>query len=191
MDIFNNVPVQFINSFTPLQAWVVVFCAQTLGIIAICVTLLFLLFRPIKNRGLFSPFQHIAKRFQDLFVVSLSCVTTVAFTVFLKTYFKILRPSVFDIHLHSLLLKTDFGFPSGHASVYAALAASLYFVNHKAGIVAGVAALIIGLGRVLAGVHTPLDIFGGYLLGCSISALIAFTVQVINGTNIRVRTNES
>lgn len=56
-------------------------------------------------------------------------------------------------------------FPSGHATVAFAMAFSLYFYNKKLGVILLILALIVGLGRIYVGVHYPLDILGGILIG--------------------------
>lgn len=56
-------------------------------------------------------------------------------------------------------------FPSGHASFYFALAMALIVLNYrwKWWVLAGVC--LMGLARVFAGVHWPLDILAGALVG--------------------------
>ncbi len=56
-------------------------------------------------------------------------------------------------------------FPSGHASLAFAVAAAVYFYYPKTSILFFVAALLIGFGRVAAGVHWPSDILGGAMVG--------------------------
>ncbi|MCI5050877.1 MAG: phosphatase PAP2 family protein [Candidatus Pacebacteria bacterium] len=58
-------------------------------------------------------------------------------------------------------------FPSGHATLFAALATGI-FVNHKKiGIIFGICAVLISLTRVISGVHFPIDILVGWILGIS------------------------
>lgn len=62
-------------------------------------------------------------------------------------------------------------FPSGHASFFFALALAIFFLNKKWGLRFLIAAFLIGLARIFAGVHWPSDILGGAIVGL-ISALI-------------------
>ena len=56
-------------------------------------------------------------------------------------------------------------FPSGHASLFFALGTVLYFYNKKAGILFLLASAAIGIARVAAGLHWPIDIIAGALIG--------------------------
>ncbi|MEZ4103583.1 MAG: phosphatase PAP2 family protein [Candidatus Paceibacterota bacterium] len=56
-------------------------------------------------------------------------------------------------------------FPSGHATVFAAVAMAVYFENRKLGIFFIFSALIISISRVISGVHYLADILAGLLLG--------------------------
>jgi undecaprenyl-diphosphatase len=60
-------------------------------------------------------------------------------------------------------------FPSGHSTIYAALATSAFFFSKRLGIFVGVFAVLIGLSRVISGVHWPIDVLGGLLIGTLIS----------------------
>jgi len=62
-------------------------------------------------------------------------------------------------------------FPSGHAIIFGALATSLYFIHKKLGITYLILAIVIGFSRVVAGVHFPVDIAFGLLLGILISII--------------------
>jgi undecaprenyl-diphosphatase len=63
-------------------------------------------------------------------------------------------------------------FPSGHATVMFALAFSLFFTNIRWGFVYLFLAMVSSLARVVVGVHFPLDIIGGMLVG-ALSAFLA------------------
>ena len=56
-------------------------------------------------------------------------------------------------------------FPSGHAILFFALAASLYGFNKKIGLWAFLFAAMISIARIYAGVHWPSDILAGAVLG--------------------------
>lgn len=136
-----------------------IFCATTLGTLTLIAVLVFLLVRKIPEKGILAPLARIFDRGRDIFFVLASVVFAIVFDTILKHIFHIARPS------GGLLTLSDFSFPSGHASVYMALAASLFLINRKAGIFALISALIVGVARVLIGVHTSVDIMGGYILG--------------------------
>lgn len=56
-------------------------------------------------------------------------------------------------------------FPSGHASFFSAMALALFLVNKKLGYITAASAILVGLARIIAGVHFPVDIIFGYLVG--------------------------
>ena len=103
-----------------------------------------------------------------------------------KAFFDTPRPFVLEPSLarSEAAKETALGaaFPSGHAQGAATfwfLAA--YYVNRRwFGILATALVLIIGLSRVYLGVHFPIDIVGGVLLGIGvlIAALWAFEVAL-------------
>lgn len=63
-------------------------------------------------------------------------------------------------------------FPSGHATFFMALGVTMYFCNRRLGIFYIIAALLIGIARIGAGVHWPLDIAAGFLLGAGVAVVI-------------------
>ncbi len=75
------------------------------------------------------------------------------------------RPFIIFADVHSLFAETGYSFPSSHSAIIAGLAFAVYFRNKQLGYVCFVAALLIGLARIAAGVHFPIDIVGGYALG--------------------------
>ncbi len=58
----------------------------------------------------------------------------------------------------------DNGFPSDHALFAAAIAAVVTLFNIRAGLALWGIALVVGIARVLAGVHHPIDIAGSMLI---------------------------
>lgn len=70
---------------------------------------------------------------------------------------------------------SESAFPSGHATVMFALAFSLFFKNARFGTVYLILATVSSFSRVVVGVHFPLDIVGGMLVG----ALGAFAAEWI------------
>jgi len=87
------------------------------------------------------------------------------FTQVLKDIFNRPRPSEL-LHLTTILFEHDPAFPSGHASFMFALSFyCLLFGNKKVGFVLLLVALFNGLARVILGLHWPLDIVAGIMVG--------------------------
>ena len=63
-------------------------------------------------------------------------------------------------------------FPSGHAAFFFALAATLFCFNRRWGWWYVLAAAAIGIARVFAGVHWPLDIAGGAVVGIVSASIV-------------------
>ena len=68
------------------------------------------------------------------------------------------------------------GFPSDHVLFTMAVALAVWFETQKknTAILLFVLVALVGLGRVLALVHTPLDVLGGFVFAC-VGALWYFT----------------
>jgi undecaprenyl-diphosphatase len=58
-----------------------------------------------------------------------------------------------------------FSFPSQHSAVFATIATCAFFLNKKLGIIFIVISVLVGLSRIVIGVHYPLDILGGFFFG--------------------------
>ncbi len=77
------------------------------------------------------------------------------------------RPRPFVENQVNLLLPHELSasFPSGHAAVFFAISTIVYAYNKKAGILFFVASFLISIARIFVGVHWPLDILGGLIVG--------------------------
>lgn len=74
--------------------------------------------------------------------------------------------------LHDIVVlhcNTDAGFPSDHAVMAGAATVGLWLVRRRMGVIAAVAAVVMGCARVYVGAHYPQDILGGYALGAVVS----------------------
>jgi undecaprenyl-diphosphatase len=69
---------------------------------------------------------------------------------------------------------TDNGFPSDHTLLVATVAAVITLVDRRAGAVFWALALVVGVARVLAGVHHPIDVAGSVVI-----ALIAAGIYLL------------
>lgn len=91
-----------------------------------------------------------------------------------KAYFSIPRPFQILDDVTPLVFGTHAlqALPSGHATFFGALATSIYFLDKRAGVAVWVCAFIIGLARIMAGVHWPSDILVGWVLGTLIAMIL-------------------
>ena len=77
------------------------------------------------------------------------------------------RPRPFLAHdIVALINHSDSGsFPSGHMALFFALSAAIYCYNRKLGWFFLVGSAVMGVARIFCGVHYPLDIIGGAVIG--------------------------
>ncbi|WP_203654935.1 phosphatase PAP2 family protein [Actinocatenispora rupis] len=88
------------------------------------------------------------------------------------------RPRPFVAMPHVLLLlnhSTDPSFPSDHAVIAGAFAAGLLVVSRRWGALAVVLAVLLAFARVYVGVHYPLDVTGGLLIGAAVAFLLVLS----------------
>lgn len=91
----------------------------------------------------------------------------------LKNIFPTVRPFIADSSLPLVLFPGDNGaFPSGHTASSFALAITIFKHDKYVGSFYVILAILIGIARVLANVHYPIDIAGGIVLGFLVSSLI-------------------
>jgi len=97
----------------------------------------------------------------------------------LKLLIQTPRPHLALPDIYPLIEKTDFSFPSGHATAFMALAFAIYFSHKKAGYWFIFFAFLIGTARIVAGVHFPIDILGGFILGYIVAYLVNKNIKKI------------
>jgi len=87
-------------------------------------------------------------------------------SVILKGVFQTTRPFLVDgVAALTLTIPQSGAFPSNHTAVAFALATTIWLHNRKVGWFYLISALVVGVARILANVHYPVDILGGAILG--------------------------
>ena len=144
---------------SPFLDGVIVFFASYLAYILIALFLAHVFFSYYSRQ----------EKFQILLVTGISAFFA-RFGVAELIRFFYQRPRPFlDMPVHQLLASNEWSFPSGHATFFFALATALYLYNKKWGIGFFLAALLMTVGRVIAGVHYPSDIVAGALIGAAVA----------------------
>lgn len=89
------------------------------------------------------------------------------------------RPRPFEVGNFSPLVphEASGSFPSGHVAFFFALAATIFLYNRRWGAVFFIGAILVGLGRVWAGVHWYSDILGGAVVGILTSIFVNFLAR--------------
>ena len=106
-----------------------------------------------------------------IFFVGISWIVVIA----LKKFFGETRPFFVIPEIKPLfVLGGADSFPSGHATVFSALATLVYLDNRKLGYFYTFSAVFIGLTRIIAGVHYVHDILAGFALGVILALLMSY-----------------
>jgi membrane-associated phospholipid phosphatase len=81
----------------------------------------------------------------------------------------------------------DGSFPSDHAAAAFAIAAVLFVFHRRLGVLALVAAALMGLARIYVGVHYPADVLVGALVGIAVAAvLVTWLARLMSGLRLLV-----
>jgi len=125
--------------------------------------------------GIFIAWLRVAKEAKKQLLVTAVCAGIIAVVLSRiagKLYFDP-RPFVTE-HVTPLIPHgPDNGFPSDHALLTMTLTAVTYFFSKKIALGMFVLTALVGVARVLAKVHSPIDIAGGWLFGI-IGAIAGF-----------------
>ena len=158
---------------------VIVFFAVYFPYIVVMLAGLFLLFHHHIFRAE-NPYQVFLQKKREILSIVFPCILAYLIATILKFLLHMPRPILALSDIFPLFPKTTFAFPSEHATLFMALAVSIFFLHKKAGYLFMVFALIIGIARIIAGVHFPLDILAGFILG----SVIAYFVKMYTPTPI-------
>lgn len=152
--------------------WLIIFCANNFGYIMVFLAFVFLIFH---TDGVFdyrAPFLQFKNKIREITFVFSSALSAWIFATIIKSFISTPRPFLFFQNVKPLFFHGGMeSFPSGHAMFFGALAMSLYFIHKRMGFMYFIVALIVGLARIIAGVHFPIDILIGYILGIIIALI--------------------
>ncbi|MDO8590953.1 MAG: phosphatase PAP2 family protein [bacterium] len=136
--------------------WIIVFFAKYLAYVLVATFIFGIIFWRVSR----------AEKIKAITAAIVSGVLgRVIFVETIRLFYHHPRPFAALSEVRQLFPETGYSFPSGHATFFFALSAVVYQYNKKAGIAFFVLSAIMGLARIAAGVHYPLDILAGALLG--------------------------
>lgn len=88
----------------------------------------------------------------------------------LKSMLHVSRPFV-TFNLLPLHHETGFSLPSNHAAIFASIATVMFIMNRKLAYLFTFFALLVGVSRIVIGVHYPSDIIAGFSVGIIVGLL--------------------
>ena len=91
-------------------------------------------------------------------------------TELIRHFYNRPRPFAALSDARQLLTDSAWSFPSGHAAFFFAIAMAIYLYNKRWGTWFFIAAILISIARVIAGVHYPSDILVGALVGALVTS---------------------
>jgi undecaprenyl-diphosphatase len=109
-----------------------------------------------------------------LYIIAVASAIFARFGVasLIRYFYHHVRPYL-GLHIPHLLSDTSYSFPSGHTIFFFALATGLLFVNKRFAYATYILGFIVGVARIMGGVHYPSDVLGGMILGI-ISGYVVF-----------------
>lgn len=124
-------------------------------------------------------------------IIIISFLIIIPLNTVFKNFFERNRPPVEKLEIN-VPEKTDFAYPSGHASIVAAGAVILIILYRREkelifSIALAIEAALVCLSRIYVGDHYFLDVIGGVLLGAGISFLTISLSKYIDPIMTRVR----
>ncbi|MBU4142796.1 phosphatase PAP2 family protein [Patescibacteria group bacterium] len=172
---------QQINSLAglwPILDWLGIFLASYLQYLVVAGLLLFWFWD--KSRE-----ERIKNCYLAGAAISAIILSRLVFTEIIRWIWFRPRPFI-DHAVSSLIIHENTGsFPSGHAAFFFALAGAVYFFNRRAGQWLFAAAILISLARVFVGVHYPLDILAGALVGIFSGWLVVWLYKLYQNKKAR------
>ena len=180
---------QFLNNLIFFDPWfdnLVTFFAASLGQILIIFAVFFVLFHKYWHEEENLSKKEIIKIWiKESFVFLASAAAAWLITFFIKDALHIQRPflALADANLLFEHGGGEDSFPSGHATFFAALSMAIFFYHRRVGWIYFLCTFLISLSRVIAGLHFPLDILAGWVIG--IASAILFRVIVYRKPAVR------
>lgn len=118
-----------------------------------------------------------ADTFRSMLRIYTPPLLVLGMTELFKLFYPAPRPFA-DLDVpYSITVFDPYGsFPSSHSAFFAALAVTMYFCNPRLGKWYLLAALVIGIARIGAGVHWPFDVF----IGLSFGLVAGFIIEKVS-----------
>jgi len=178
LSAINNNLFQYLNSFVGKSISLdtfVLFCAHYLPywlILGACIPSLFWLYKHLRSRG---ALKNIPPKifFFPVFILGSGFFARFVVAEIIRYFYYNPRPfAVLDNVSRLILHEPTASFPSGHTVFFFAMATAFFFFYKRWSALFFLGAFLAGISRVIAGVHWPLDILGGIVVGVATPVVI-------------------
>lgn len=150
--------------------WIIIFLAEYLAYVLVAVFLALLFFSAYRKK----------KKIHILLTTTIASVILSRFVIVEIIRFFYHHPRPFMVmQVHQLIPESSWSFPSGHATFFFAMAMAIWLYNKKWGVWFFIAAILMCICRVIAGVHYPSDILGGFILGVIVAYGVYYLVEKV------------
>jgi len=159
---------------------IILFIARDADVYVIALAMLFILVHQ-HTKKIGSKPEKASKLIQEMVLITASVLIAWMVSYSLKYAIGGLRPYEFYETLTPLFIYGGGdSFPSGHATLFSALALMLTMLHRRAGVIFVILAIAISLARVISGIHYPIDIFAGWIIGGIVSYVVYVLVKKHN-----------
>ncbi len=117
---------------------------------------------------------HIKRIFTEILVTASTIFVAWGITAVIKNITHVARPFVTRGAASNFYVDANASFPSGHATVFFALAAAVFLYNKKVGVLLFIAASMISGARVLVGAHYTVDVVVGGVIGIGVAMSVNY-----------------
>jgi len=130
-------------------------------------------------------------RIVALLIVPVLILSDQASSSWIKPIFSRLRPCKTLDNIRLLVrCGSGYSFPSAHATNISAVFTTFIYFYRKYTAIWVAIILLIGLSRIFVGVHYPLDVLGGYMIGVFISMLVILIFNFVEDRVPRLLRNK-
>jgi undecaprenyl-diphosphatase len=169
MSSFNQIVFGWLHHLAgrwPLLDAVAIFCAQWLPYILVLGFLFLILDQADARHGFY------------LFAEGALAIILARGIITTTIHYFYYHPRPFEVYgFVPLFSEVGSSFPSGHAAWFFALAMVVWYLDRKWGVWYFVFATLISVARIYAGVHWPLDVIAGAIIGVGSAMFVRWVLE--------------